>query len=610
MGVMHGFALKDAPGSAATVLQDLADELRRLHLNTNATSQAFSTHDDSVARAMDVADQGGTVSGSSHSYQSVGASGMSPLHKTLVGVIPGASIKKLMLDLQATDGPAAFNSQRVWVDVIQATSEIATGLADVSAHVSANNSGAAVDAMLGRLNSAGQRASTISGNASIMNTLLGQLDATRMRKLGEVTAAMLEIESMNAFGPFGAAAARTAEQMFLGYYAATTQAELMGLIPPVVNLTSPDRGTVGGSSESAMSEVDGTGSRYSTAGIVTPEALADQVYEAARTYPETFDRINSVTRDMATGAGTDIGEGLFSPQGIRTEAATVASPSGFSGLGTPGPSAGVGAAGTTGTPPGWTGVAPASTASLPGAGIAGLPSSSGVTGPQPGSRMTGIGPAASTGTPGSVTPAGARLDGVHPTFPGAAQSASPTAGGSGGRVLPNHGFAPGSAGPVTGPLNPGPVGGAATSGQSTGTGRGPAGTTGLHSSSGQVSGAPAMRPGFNGAGSPGAAPLSSSNAQDSDTAKRASSSGGGLGTNNAHANSAARGGVAPMMGSGAAGNRGGSGGSARGPQRGSQVRTVTSSVERDGDQRELLGDRSPVVPGVIGDWVRDEPSRY
>ena len=50
-------------------------------------------------------------------------------------------------------------------------------------------------------------------------------------------------------------------------------------------------------------------------------------------------------------------------------------------------------------------------------------------------------------------------------------------------------------------------------------------------------------------------------------------------------------------------------GQGRGGQENSKrIKSVTSQIERDPNRQALLGDRPPVVPGVIGDWVRHEPS--
>ena len=56
----------------------------------------------------------------------------------------------------------------------------------------------------------------------------------------------------------------------------------------------------------------------------------------------------------------------------------------------------------------------------------------------------------------------------------------------------------------------------------------------------------------------------------------------------------------PMMG--------GAGQTGQGMQIGSKktrTKAVTTAVEREGNQKALLGQRRPVVPGVIGAWVRE-----
>lgn len=58
-----------------------------------------------------------------------------------------------------------------------------------------------------------------------------------------------------------------------------------------------------------------------------------------------------------------------------------------------------------------------------------------------------------------------------------------------------------------------------------------------------------------------------------------------------------------MMPMGAMGGGAGAGGNTQRRNRG-KVQTVTSAVERSGNLKALLGEQPPVVPGVIGDWVR------
>ena len=40
-----------------------------------------------------------------------------------------------------------------------------------------------------------------------------------------------------------------------------------------------------------------------------------------------------------------------------------------------------------------------------------------------------------------------------------------------------------------------------------------------------------------------------------------------------------------------------------------KAKAVTSQVEREGNLKDLLGDKDPVVPGVIGSWVFDSAAQ-
>lgn len=59
-------------------------------------------------------------------------------------------------------------------------------------------------------------------------------------------------------------------------------------------------------------------------------------------------------------------------------------------------------------------------------------------------------------------------------------------------------------------------------------------------------------------------------------------------------------GMMPMMGG--AGQQGQGTGTNSKPSR---AKAVTTAIQREGNQKALLGERRPVVPGVIGAWVRD-----
>ena len=48
------------------------------------------------------------------------------------------------------------------------------------------------------------------------------------------------------------------------------------------------------------------------------------------------------------------------------------------------------------------------------------------------------------------------------------------------------------------------------------------------------------------------------------------------------------------------------GGAARGGESEKRIKSVTTQVERDPNRRDLLGEAPAVLPGVIGEWAREE----
>ena len=48
------------------------------------------------------------------------------------------------------------------------------------------------------------------------------------------------------------------------------------------------------------------------------------------------------------------------------------------------------------------------------------------------------------------------------------------------------------------------------------------------------------------------------------------------------------------------------GGAGRGGDGEKRIKSVTTQVERDPNRRDLLGESPAVVPGVIGDWAREQ----
>lgn len=533
MGAIHGFSLKSAPGSASEVFKSLCDELTNVRQNLRTTGGAFAAQDSTASVAFDFADVGGMVQRSVEKLSARETSGTSPLHKEPVLVAPDPSITTLLAKLSASNGAAASSSQGIWNELALRTADIAEGMYGLANYIGGSNSGAAPDAIGARLRNVAARTRVISGNSGIFQSNLGALEAFRTERTANVATAKASLDAMRATGPEGMAAAEVAEKMFLLQYAATTQASLTGLIPPVVNLTTPDLSNPGQSLDIGMNEVPGTGMRYSTNGVVVPQALADQVLDYAAKNPESFEAINSVTRDMASHAGGDLDQGLFSPQGIATEAATT----------------------TSGFPPAPTlgGASPASTGLTPS--LAASPS--GVANP---------GLAALNGAGAGLTPLSAPGVGATGTRSSTAHQPAVGSGGvAGQRSGAGIDALPGNARSLNSSLRSGPIGGS-----SFGAGQGSAAAPNSEGETARRSSGPAT--------------ASNSPAASGSSAQQGRASGSS----------------SPAMANGGRG--------AAKENKRSKVRSVVSQVEREGNLRDLLGQKKAVVPGVIGDWVREDPA--
>lgn len=535
LGSIHGFSLKSAPGSAYEVFKLLGTELGVVSQNLKRTGGAFAAQDFTASTAFDLADVGGMVQQSVEKLAARDTSGTSPLHKEPVIVAPDISVLTLLGKLTASNSGAALASQGIWSELALRTSDIAEGMYGLANYIGSSNSGAAPDAIGARLRNVAARTRVISGNSGIFQGNLGALEAFRSERTANVAAANASLNAMRASGPEGMAASEAAEKMFLLQYSAATQASLTGLIPPVINLTTPDLANPGQSLDIGMKEIPGAGMRYSASGVVVPQALADQVLNYAAKNPESFESINAVTRDMASHAGGDLEQGLFSPQGVSTEAATAAG--GFPPAPTLG---GMGPASAGQLPP----LASALSA-VPNPGLAALNGAGARLGPisVPGFGATGVRPSAST------------------------QALIGTSGVASQRGSLGAGALAGNAHALTSPLRSGTPGGSAF-----GTGSGAAG--------GSISEGEAARraTGQVTAATPQATPTG-------------------------QAQQGRSGSSSPAMAHNRAGQR-----SPKGNKR-SKVRSVVSQVERDGNLRDLLGQKKAVVPGVIGDWVREEPVR-
>lgn len=581
LGSGHGTVLNGGPGSAMTVLESYAEQINWLHQALLASHSALSGQNNFVSRGMDIADEGGTVGADAVSFPQRPAPRFENFSFTPPVVAPALSIDQLAMDFSATKIGASTAAAAAWDTMSSGVSSVASGLAGVAGKLANENSGEVIDAATQKISEVAAAGETFSRNSAVMAESVRQL--AKIKSQGNVQVSLARSALAAIADPVQK---KAAEQAFLASFPASFTPSVVTGVPPIRNLMSMD-GSVDGGGDVAlgMSDVEGDGPAETVDQIPGGAGVSAAALNALRTAVGAgdFSAVENGVGELATvGAHSAeiAGTGTVDPLGttsasLNSPGATAASltPAGTSGAGMT-PAAGGAVPGTSGvgSPLGPVGPAAGGFAAgnratvgrtgLPGRGPGVMPATGGLPAAAPG-RTGGVPGGAARPMSGVATP----LTGAFGSGTGAGAGAGTSAGRSaGGRAITG---APGT-GPSTGALRAGP----GVSGMGTvGAGQRPSGPGSMTGIGGPGSGV---------AGDPGQ-PKSATGAAGAGAKAGATPAGRGM---------------VPMMGAPMAGAASGQQGKS------SKVRTVTSSVEEDGNIAALLGERGPVVPGVIGAWAR------
>ncbi|AIK85734.1 hypothetical protein CGLAR1_10880 [Corynebacterium glutamicum] len=332
-----------------------------------------------------------------------------------------------------------------------------------------------------------------------------------------------------------------AERAFLASFQATFQADVLTGMPPVSNLMQM-KGANGSAGEIAlgMDEIAGSGQAWSAAGLTPSGAAQGGVANAGSIAPDA----------AVQGAAGQSGVGSFGTVTDQLDGINIGDM--LTSAASAGQSLANGLAMPTSTPNSASGAIPSS--------------------------MSAASP---LGAFGSGAGLGAQGGSIGSSAPGAISS---RAAGSAGGSVPGMTGGPGAPGITSDSLM-----GARTHGASSAGAVAP-----------MMGGAGGMSGGVVGAGGTGS--QSKYARQTGSSVGSSSQSGSGLGmvgsgSGKPSISNFGRG-MMPMMPMMPMGGAGG------GQKNTGKVKTVTSAVEKDRNLAALLGDRGPVVPGVIGDWVR------
>ncbi|UDL79256.1 hypothetical protein [Corynebacterium uberis] len=569
-----------------------AAQVRWLNQALKASIDALTGQDHLVAQALAHADRA-----AGHLAQHTGVvfpprppKTIEPFVFTPPLVAPATSLAQLSASFAATQVHQATQSAATWAQMAAEIGKVAAGLASVAISLSAHNHGLVFTKAAAHI-------------AQVANN--GRAFATNAALVGSATEGLVAAHSAGASAVQSAASAINAipdvelrlqaEASFLQSFPGAFTPMLAAAIPPVNNLMDLDSHiNVGALLGLDMSAIPGAKKTYDPAELVPAGQKAlDRLVDTARYVSENpqarFEEVhnnlqhaerigaNSATT-TAAGAESAATQATHGAQGLTQQAGQTAHQAGqaaqqaANAVGAGGEHA-VRQAGTQlGSAPGPQ-AHPGGTATSPLAGMGGA-NQQGQTGGAPrvvGSSGGGIG-AHQVGTHASST--GVPLAPMGPMAAGLAGAGGypvhRTPGVGGGAMSPGAGsvFGAGQVGLPGGAGMGAGLGGAGLGGAGLGAGlrAGMPGSGGSFAGS-ALGGGPGTPQGIAGAAGVGAS--------------RSASAGRGM---------------VPMMGAANPGAQN----KKRGP-----VKAVTSKVERKGNLKALLGDPEPVVPGVIGAWVRD-----
>lgn len=564
VGGIHERVLTHDPGSAQHSLEGFNRQLSWLADTLKTELASFESQDELTSRGLDVADAGGGGGAVSMPIVSQPDPGYSPFGFTIPIVDTGASIMGLASNLFSTRFWDVSEANARWGALSGEVADIVAGLENSAASLEAENDSEATTRAAQKIREVAQAGTHFIANASVMQQKLFGFQAQLMNVQPEAIALAFEVAAIPE-----PATRQAAEQAALVYMQGVLQQQVISAMPYQHALMDAAPPSGGGDTSTHFGAVMGDGNRYNTDGVTWPKPIAEAI-ENGTMGPGSFGVADGHIQGLeSVGMGADDiarfhnelhnrGRSILSELGFGDALA----PINAGEVNTSAANAGLSALDPV------RGGAPGSLAATSGAANmpAGVNGLGGLGSGAVGQGLGAIGLADGRGNklPGGVAGHSGRLPEM---------SANPTtnAAGFGGAGASFGGPQTGTH-PVLGGL-PGAV---------TGTGQQREGRTSL-SGGGLVGGGAISTGGSGGVGNAGGAGGVLGAPGGAGSARQGVGSARGAGMR-----------MMPMMG-----------GMARGGEGERRVKSVTTQVERDPNRRDLLGEAPAVLPGVIGDWVRE-----
>ena len=564
VGDVHERVLTTDPGSALRSITSFVEQLEWLSDSLAREARGFQAQEDANSRGMEIADAGGDIGVESMPIMNQPEPGYSPFGFSMPVVNVGTDIVKLATDLMSTQIWSVSEANARWGSLASEVSEIVSGLEEAAGSLESENDSEATSRAAAKIREVAASGSHFVANAEVMGAKLTGFHAKLMGM--QPTAMAMAMEVMAIPEPVER---EIAEKAALATLQPDLQRFAVEAMPYQHALMEQSPASGGGGVEAGLAGVEGDGQRYNTEGVVWPKNIAEAIARGDLG-PGNFDVVNgnvqgleavgmspqeiSDFHDEMRTSGRNALEKLALGDKVNVGGHEVAT-QGASMPGMTGP------AGAMGQLP--SGLAHPVNASLNGGAVNG----SGTVAPASTAQPV-VGGMAPTMAAGGTAEAGRGVQARH-TVRGGYAPATGSRGSSGEMIRGARGTHLGQG------LGRGARSGVPFAGVGSGAGAG-------------------MRSGLSGgAGAGGGMSFRNS---------------GGIGS-----------GVGSGSSEGAAASRGGNSGRATGGARAygpmmgmrgkdnekKRVKSVTTQVERDPNKRDLLGEPPAVVPGVIGDWVRE-----
>ena len=569
VGAVHQRVLETDPGSACESIKNFSGQLEWLYDSLGREARGFQAQEDANSRGMEIADAGGDIGIESMPIMNQPEPGYSPFGFSMPVVNVGTDIVKLATDLMSTQIWNVSEANARWSSLASEVDDIVSGLQEAAGSLESENDSEATSRAAAKIREVAASGSHFVANAKVMGEKLTGFHAKLMGM--QPTAMAMAMEVMAIPEPVER---EIAEKAALAALQPDLQRFAVEAMPYQHALMEQSPASGGGGVDAGLAGVDGDGQRYTTDAVVWPKKIAEAIARG-ELGPGNFDVVNGNVDGLeAVGMSPQeindfhqqmhtSGRNALEKLGLGDHVATGGNEVSTQGASMPGVTA----------PNGAMGQVPSGTAHPVAAGAtAGALNNNGAMAPTATgqSATSGMAPMMAAGRPAD-TGRGV-LGGQSPR--GGIGSAAGNVSGSAdiartgrGAQLGQH-LGRGAGAPYTG------VGSSMRAGHSNALGGGSGMRAGLGSGAGA-----GMRPGVGGGLVPG------TGGSESTAAARGGNAGRSTGGARAYG---------PMMGM-----RGGKDSEKK------RVKSVTTQVERDPNKRDLLGEPPAVVPGVIGDWVRE-----